>query len=361
MMNKKALIFGAGAIGRGFLAPLLQSCNYQISFVDKDKKIIRRLKNRQTYKVAVTQNKKYEFQEIKINDAFHINEKFNIKKYQIIFCCVGPNQCKKIAHKFKHAKTVISCENDIASVEYIKKISGNKNIFFGIPDVITSNTASQNLLNIDNLMTVTEKGMLVLQKGNYKLPKKILQVKKSYLEMHWRCKLFIHNAPHAILAYLGYLKGYRYMHEAMNDKKIKQVIIGAMNEITKGIINAKYVSKSFAENYKKKEIKRFSNKLLFDPILRVAREPLRKLGKENRIVLALKVALWSNKFPKNTAVGIKAALNYYHKSDPESAYLQKLRKKIKDSKVLEKICGIEETDPLNNFCLQQNLEKILKK
>ena len=69
MMNKKVLIFGAGAIGRGFLAPLLQSCNYQISFVDKDKEIIRRLKNRQTYKVAVTQNKKYEFQEIKINDV----------------------------------------------------------------------------------------------------------------------------------------------------------------------------------------------------------------------------------------------------------------------------------------------------
>ena len=32
-------------------------------------------------------------------------------------------------------------------------------------------------VNIDSLMTVTEKGILVLQKGNYKLPKKILQVK----------------------------------------------------------------------------------------------------------------------------------------------------------------------------------------
>ncbi len=58
MINKKALIFGAGAIGRGFLAPLLQDCNYQISFVDNDKKIIKKLKKRSSYKVAITEKKK---------------------------------------------------------------------------------------------------------------------------------------------------------------------------------------------------------------------------------------------------------------------------------------------------------------
>jgi len=147
----------------------------------------------------------------------------------------------------------------------------------------------------------------------------------------------------------------------MNDKKIKKVIEGAMNEITKGIVNSGYVPKDFAQNYKKKEIKRFSNNLLFDPILRVAREPLRKLGKENRIVLAVRVAQWNNKFPKNTTIGIKAALNFFHKSDPESVYLQKLRKKMEDSKVLEKICGIEQSDPLNNFCLNQDLKAVIKK
>jgi mannitol-1-phosphate 5-dehydrogenase len=361
MINKKALIFGAGAIGRGFLAPLLQDCNYQISFVDNDKKIIKKLKKRSSYKVAITEKKNYKFQEINIQNVFHIDEIFDIKKYDIVFCCVGPNQCNKIAHMFKNAKTVISCENDIFSVDNLKKISGNKNVFFGIPDVITSNTASKKLLKIDDLMTVTEKGILILQKGNYKLPKKISQVSKSFLEIHWRAKLFIHNAPHAILAYLGFLKGYKYIHEAMNDKKIKKVIEGAMNEITKGIVNSGYVPKNFAQNYKKKEIKRFSNNLLFDPILRVAREPLRKLGKENRIVLAVRVAQWNNKFPKNTTIGIKAALNFFHKSDPESVYLQKLRKKMEDSKVLEKICGIEQSDPLNNFCLNQDLKAVIKK
>ena len=45
-MIKKALIFGAGAIGRGFLAPLLFENNYQISFVDKNKNLIKKLKKK---------------------------------------------------------------------------------------------------------------------------------------------------------------------------------------------------------------------------------------------------------------------------------------------------------------------------
>ena len=56
------------------------------------------------------------------------------------------------------------------------------------------------------------------------------------------------------------------------------------------LLEQKYVSNKFAKYYMNKEIRRFSNKLLFDPISRVAREPIRKLGKENRIVLALRVA-----------------------------------------------------------------------
>ena len=192
---------------------------------------------------------------------------------------------------------------------YLKKISKNKKIYFGIPDVITSNTAPRELIKKDQLTTVTEKGILVLEKGKYNLTKKINQLNLNQLDIHWRAKLFIHNAPHAILAYLGFLKKYKYIHEAMNDKKIRKIVVGSMNEITEGLIKAKYVPKKFAENYRKKEISRFQNKLLFDPVKRVAREPIRKLGKENRIILSLRLTQRNKTPPKNIAIGVKAALN----------------------------------------------------
>ena len=39
-MNKVALHFGAGNIGRGFIAPVLQENDYEVVFVDVDKDLI---------------------------------------------------------------------------------------------------------------------------------------------------------------------------------------------------------------------------------------------------------------------------------------------------------------------------------
>ena len=119
--------------------------------------------------------------------------------------------------------------------------------------------------------------------------------------MHWMCKLFIHNAPHAIVAYLGWLKGYSYIHEAMEDEEICEIVVGAMTEITDGVVGANYSSKEFANYYKEKELSRFSNKLLFDKIERVAREPLRKIRPNNRLVLSLRIALFNGLKPVNIA------------------------------------------------------------
>ena len=65
-------------------------------------------------------------------------------------------------------------ENDMGTVRGLKKLTGNPNIYFGIPDVITSNTAPSELLDDDPLMVVTEKGVLVLEKGSYILPNEII-------------------------------------------------------------------------------------------------------------------------------------------------------------------------------------------
>ena len=360
-MKKKAIIFGAGAIGRGFLGPLLSKLNFELSFVDKNLNLIKKMKSVQSYKAAITNEKKYDIVDVPIRNIYSLEESIDIKSYDFVFCCVGPKQCYEIAKRFENAKTVISCENDISTVDGLKKLSKNSNIFFGIPDVITSNTASKQLLEKDELITVTEKGNLIVEKGNFSLPKSILQTNIKQLEIHWKCKLFIHNAPHAILSYLGALKKYTYIHEAMSDKSIEKIVLGSINEITEGVIRAGYVPKGFAEKYKNKEIKRFKNKLLFDPITRVAREPLRKLSKDNRIILALRVAQFNKKLPQCTALGVRAALNYYNKNDSESIYLQNIRKSLSDTEILKKFSGIEENDPLSAFCLKQDLSRFNKR
>ena len=359
-MTKSVLIYGAGAIGRGFLAPLLQKYNLEISFADKDEKLITELKSKKHYKAAITGSNEYEFIDVPVKDAFFQTEEKNIEQYDLVFSCVGPANCYDLSEEFKHARTLISCENDLSTVKGLQELSGNRNIYFGIPDVITSNTAPPELLKQDPLMTVTERGVLVLEKGNYQLPDEILHVGCEELHMHWMCKLFIHNAPHAIVAYLGWMKGFTYIHEAMADKDINEIVVGSISEITDGVIASGFAVKEYAIYYKEKELKRFSNKLLYDKIERVAREPLRKIAKNNRLVLALRNALFNGVLPVNTAKGIKAALYYNNTSDEEAVYFQKLRETTKDSELLEKFSGIDHLDPLNGFINQQELSSFVR-
>ncbi|MCK5013471.1 MAG: hypothetical protein KAS66_06600 [Candidatus Omnitrophica bacterium] len=360
-MSLKILIYGAGAIGRGFLGPLFQRYDVELSFVDVDSWIIGEMKKRDQYKAAITGEAGYEIVDVPIKEAFLLGEERNIDKYDTVFCCVGPNNCYDLAEKFKEAKTVISCENDASTAIKLRELSGNPRIFFGIPDVITSNTASADIIKKDPLITVTEKGILVLEKGNCSFPDEILQVDSEELNMHWMCKLFIHNTPHAIVAYLGWLKGYTYIHEAMADPDIEEVVVGSINEMTEGVIAAKYVTEEFASMYREKELRRFRNRFLYDTISRVAREPLRKMGKDNRIILGLRIALFGGMIPKYTSIGAKAALVYDDSNDKEAVFLQNLRESLEDVEVLKRYSGIEVYDPLGKYIIGQDLSKFTKR
>jgi len=358
-LKKKIAIFGAGAIGRGFIAPLFDSQKYQIDFIDTNNKLVKELNIAKQYTVGVTSKKKYIFNTVIFNKAYNNtrdkNNGIDIKKYDIVFSCVGPDNCFTNAKYYKNAKILISCENDIETVVKLKNLTSNQNIFFGIPDVITSNTAPKKILDKDKLSIISEQGILVVEKNKAKLPKKIKVVNKADLNSHWISKMYIHNAPHAIAAYLGHLKNYKFIHEAMSNKKINKIVKGAIKEITNGIISSNLVNRKFAIFYMKKEIKRFTNKLLYDPISRVARDPLRKLAHDNRLVKAIQVALFNKSLPKNCAIGIKAALKYFNKNDEQSKHLKVMIENFGEKYVLNKICGLKNNEALVNFCLLQKI------
>lgn len=358
---RRILIYGAGAIGRGYLAPLLAGRGYEISFVERDAALRERLAKQRRYRAAFTANNSYSYVEVPVSGCFAPGEVTGIEKYDLVFSAVGPNNCYELAQDFRRAQAVISCENDSDSARKLRELSGNKKVYFGIPDVITSSSAPPALLEKDPLTTVSEQGVLVLEAGDYQLPAAILQLSAGALEEHWLCKLFIHNAPHAITAYLGWLKGYRYIHEAMIDPAIARVVEGAINEITEGLIQTGMVAPDFAQSYKEKELRRFRDNLLFDPIDRVAREPLRKLNQENRLVLAARLCVFTGRLPLNVAIGIRAALAYANPGDEEAVFLQSLRKSTGDRQVLKKHCGIQYYDPLSQLILDQDISEYTDK
>ena len=70
----KVLIYGAGAIGRGYLAPLLIQYGASISFVDINTNIIDLMKKTKKYTTLTTTDNGYDSIDVSISSAYLLNE-----------------------------------------------------------------------------------------------------------------------------------------------------------------------------------------------------------------------------------------------------------------------------------------------
>ena len=109
-------------------------------------------------------------------------------------------------------------------------------------------------------------------------------------------------------------------------------------------------------SYAKKEIKRFENPLLYDPIERVARHPLRKMRKMNngRLIGALNKCILNGIYPINLIKGICSALKYNYRGDDDYKNL-KLIKKLGIENFLYTFLDIR-TDDLLNKIISKNFK-----
>jgi mannitol-1-phosphate 5-dehydrogenase len=121
-------------------------------------------------------------------------------------------------------------------------------------------------------------------------------------------KLYTFSAGHAAAAYLGALKGYRYVHTAVRDPEIRKAVRAAMEEGRRGL--ARRYGDELAGDRRELEaiLKRFENAALDDPVMRVGRDPLRKLGREDRLVGAARLAAEAGVQPRRLALVAAAAM-----------------------------------------------------
>jgi len=160
------------------------------------------------------------------------------------------------------------------------------------------------------------------------------------IEAYEEQKLFIHNLSHAMFAYLGYLKGYRYIWQAVKDKEINARVRAALRESGAALIKKhKFTEKEMREHIENL-LTRFSNKALGDTVYRVGREPLRKLGSQDRLMGAAHLALEYGVVPENIALGIAAALRYDYPQDEGAAKMASLLKNKGVAGALEEISGL---------------------
>lgn len=159
-------------------------------------------------------------------------------------------------------------------------------------------------------------------------------------------KLFTLNTGHAITAYLGFMKGYATIDQAIGDPDIYAIVRNAMRESGQGLIHKYGFKESTHYQYIDKIIGRLQNPKIKDELSRVCREPMRKLSSEDRLIRPLLIAREYKINTDHLLLGIGAALHYRHEGDPQSKEMQRLIEEKGLKGAVSGITGIAPGDAL---------------
>jgi len=142
-------------------------------------------------------------------------------------------------------------------------------------------------------------------------------VTKTDLDPFAQIKFLGHNALHAMLGYLAKARGINFMHEVgKNSNLMEKARAAFLAEAGAGLRKeyAEVQDELFTEAgfraYAEDALVRMVNPFLRDPVERVTRDPARKLGWEDRLLGAMKLARRAGVEPKGLAEGARVALRF---------------------------------------------------
>ena len=361
---KKAIQFGAGNIGRGFIGAVLSEAGYHVVFADVNELVVNKINEDGKYTVAImdTECTEQVITNISAVDSRSPELAKEIAQAQVVTTAVGLGILPRIAGALaagiaeRQAQgvteylNVIACENGLRASSQLKdhvyshltdEQKAYADEYVAFPDCsvdrIVPPIKSENPIDVVvekfyewNVERASIKGDLQMEGMN--LADNLI----AYIER----KLFTLNTGHAITAYLGKLKGLSTIADSIADEEIYTIVKAAMQESGEGLV-AKYGFDHDAHfAYIDKIIGRFRNPHLQDDVTRVGREPLRKLSANDRLIKPTMTAVEHGFATPNLVLGIGAALHYNNPEDPQSVQLQQAIAEVGVAKAFEQFSGV---------------------
>ncbi|WP_373232521.1 mannitol-1-phosphate 5-dehydrogenase [Cohnella sp.] len=368
----KAVHFGGGNIGRGFIGLLLSKAGYRVQFVDVDKQLVELLQQRGQYTVTLA-NETAESAIVDNVTAIDGNDKERvaqaIAEADLVTTAVGVNVLKYISQTISEgiakrlasnpsALHIIACENTIGGSTQLKNLvyehlpttlRARADEYIAFPDAAVDRIVPIQQ-NEDRLMVVVEPfyewvvDRSVMLEGFHEIPGvHYAERLQPYIER----KLFTVNTGHCCAAYHGYLNGYETIQEVMKDSGIVAEVRGALGETGAALILQYGFDSSEHNKYIDKILERFRNPYLTDEVVRVGRSPIRKLSPNDRLVSPAKAA-HDNGLPAiNLTRAMAAAFMFDYKEDPEAIEIQRSIQGLGIAEAISKYTGLSADHPLH--------------
>ena len=294
---KLAIHFGAGNIGRGFIAPVLQENNYEVVFVDVNKELIEQINLLQRYKVtSISLNASSDIfvkniSGLLLNDEEFLNEK--LSQADLITTSVGPKFVKDIFNlvsstKTEKIQTFIAFENMYRASTSNLTESGLSTLVL-IDAVVDKIVPPQNITSLD--VIVEEYGSIILDNNiNTKPLNESKIVSYSNYEHEFYKKLWLLNGLHLKLAYFGLSRNIKYIHEILSNQEGLDFAERAIDSLSKAYSLFSNSTEDL-KDFKQTILNRFSMPEIQDEVTRIARNPQIKFSKDERFERPLRLLI----------------------------------------------------------------------
>jgi mannitol-1-phosphate 5-dehydrogenase len=376
-MGAAAVMFGAGNVGRGFLGQLFSESGLEVVFIDIDTELVAALDRAGEYSIHLVTNDAREEVRVAPVRALLAGDKqataAALSEASIAATAVGARALPHIApliaagivnraaHPEHGPLNIIICENLKGAAETVRSlvsahIPEHIQPYFlssvGFVDTVIGRmvpppTPAMRSRDV-RLIAVEPYKELPVDRAAFvgPVPTIVGMQPSDNFAAYTARKLYIHNCGHAFLAYLGYLRGYTYGYEALEDPHIRTLFEQAMSEAEAGIAGSYGVELDWLKDHRADLTHRFANRALGDTIFRLGRDPVRKLTPNDRLVGAARLAGEAGIIPKGLSLGIAAAYRFNHPDDPIAVELQGRLEAQGLDQVMAEMSGIQPDEQL---------------
>ena len=394
-MKHKLLQFGAGNIGRSFVAQLFSLSGYEVVFVDIDQRLINALNTENKYRVVI-KNGNLPDETLTIKNVRAIDGRNTeavideIISADIAATSVGQRAlpiilqtlAKGIEQRFKKNQDrpldIIIAENLQNAADFFhQELSQNLPSEFPLDEYVglveTSIGKMVPIMKEEDLkedptwVFAEPYNQLILSKHAFKNPIPQIEGLKPVdnMQAYVDRKLYIHNLGHAAVAYLGFKSDptHQYIWEALENPQTYLQTKQAM-ETSANALGTKYpdaFSREELQDHIEDLLNRFQNKALGDTIYRVGRDLHRKLSRKDRVIGSILLAQSMN-LPIEPLIRVANAALHFKATDEQNQSFKsdlKFHQNLKDNGIeetLKSVCSLDPSLPLENKILQKLID-----
>lgn len=339
----KAIMYGGGNIGRGFIGALLSQSGYEVTFIDVAEPVVKHLQEKRCYPIRYVFSGGHEDVLVENVNAVNGNDteaaSDAIAQCDIMATAVGarilkfiiPNIVAGLRKRWAMGNkplNIIICENlmdaNLVIEGMIKeKLTEEEKAKFdetvGLVEASIGRMVpvqTEEMKDGEPMRVCVERyGFLPTDKAAFKggVPEIKNMVPFAPFDFYLKRKLYVHNMGHATCAYLGDLLGLEYIYQSIDVADVRVLVQNAMLESAQALSKKYGVALNDIAMHITDLLYRFTNAALKDTCARVGGDPGRKLSPDDRLIGSSTLALEQGITPAYIAVGAAAGLYRYIK------------------------------------------------